>query len=233
MSLSISISNNSKILAAFAIACTITVGLVNELTKNRIAQQQQKQLLKQFNSIISEQRYNNELAFDCTLVRSDSLGDNESKTAYLARLNGEPVATAIMATAPDGYNGSINLLVAVNIDGSISGARVLSHKETPGLGDKIELRKNPWITSFAGQVIEGEQDKRWAVVKDGGIFDQFTGATITPRAVVKAIKKAAIYVKNNQTQLFNAENACRKDQQDNSENLAEAAETNRADHEIE
>ena len=87
--------------------------------------------------------------------------------------------------APDGYNGNIELLIAINVDGSVSGVRTLLHKETPGLGDKIELRKGPWIKTFSGKKVLDDNDNRWAVVKDGGMFDQFTGATITPRAVVK------------------------------------------------
>jgi electron transport complex protein RnfG len=207
-SFKLAISNNSKTLAMFAIACTAIVGLVNELTKERIYIQQQKQLLTTLNEVISAERYDNELTLDCVKITDDLLGKGIIQTAYLARSHNAPVATAITATAPDGYNGKISLLVAINIDGSISGVRTLKHQETPGLGDKIETRKTDWITSFAGKKLVSETDSRWAVAKDGGMFDQFTGATITPRAVVKAVKKATLYFNQHQEMLFNSTNAC-------------------------
>jgi len=209
MSMSVAISKNSRILALFAIACTATVGLVNELTKERIYQQQQKQLLSTLNNIIEPDRYNNDLTLDCAKVSDISLGSDKQQTVYLARLNSTPVAAAITAVAPDGYNGNIKLIIAINIDGSINGVRTISHQETPGLGDKIELAKSNWITSFSGKVLMSENDSRWAVAKDGGMFDQFTGATITPRAVVKAVKKATTYFINNQQMLFSHINDCK------------------------
>ncbi len=211
MSINDAISKNSKILTLFAIACTATVGLVNELTKDRIYIQQQKQLLSTLNSIIEPARYNNELALDCINVQSDLLGSEKQQTVYLARLNSVPVAGAITTIAPDGYNGNIELIVAVNIDGSINGVRTLLHQETPGLGDKIELVKSEWITSFSGKTLMGKNDSRWAVAKDGGMFDQFTGATITPRAVIKAVKNATLYFNAHQQELFNQSNDCKQE----------------------
>ena len=208
MSMSVAISKNSKILALFAIACTATVGLVNELTKERIYIQQQKQLLSTLNSIIESDRYNNDLTLDCIKVNNIALGSDKQQTVYLARMNSTPVAGAITTIAPDGYNGNIELIVAINIDGSISGVRTLSHQETPGLGDKIELVKSDWITSFSGKTLLNENDSRWAVSKDGGMFDQFTGATITPRSVVKAVKKATLYFTKNQQHFFTQNNDC-------------------------
>ncbi|MDF5751005.1 electron transport complex subunit RsxG, partial [Klebsiella quasipneumoniae] len=96
------------------------------------------------------------------------------------------------ATATDGYSGAIQLLVAADFRGTVLGTRVTEHHETPGLGDKIELRLSDWITHFAGKVIPGQGDSHWAVKKDGGDFDQFTGATITPRAVVNAVNPAGL-----------------------------------------
>ena len=99
----------------------------------------------------------------------------------------------LRAVAPDGYSGSIQLLVAVLADGSLAGVRVLAHKETPGLGDKIELKKSPWIQSFTGKSLQNPDEAGWGVKKDKGQFDQFAGATITPRAVVKAVHHALQY----------------------------------------
>jgi len=210
------IQKNSQILAIFAIVCTAIVGLVNELTKDRIKAQEQLQLLNTLHSIIEPSRYNNDITQDCVSLSSPLLGGSKSsttsnkpnQTAYIARNNANPVAIAMTSTAPDGYNGNIELIVAINMDDSISGVRVLKHQETPGLGDKIELRKSDWILSFNDKKILSEKDSRWAVAKDGGMFDQFTGATITPRAIVKAVRKTLLYFKDNKNSLLTLPNSC-------------------------
>ncbi len=201
------IEKNARILALFAIACTAIVGVVNVLTEDRIEIQHQKYLLNTLNEIIAPDTYNNELYLDCVLFTDEN--NNEQK-AYLARLNSVPVAAALTAIAPDGYNGNIELLVAVQNDKTVSGVRVLAHNETPGLGDKVELRKSNWITSFNGKSVEDENDSRWNVAKDGGMFDQFTGATITPRAVVKTVTRTALYFEKNKAALFSSTHSCRK-----------------------
>ena len=205
----IAITHNAKILAAFAISCTFIVGLVNYVTQDEITKQAELHLLKTLHSIIEPSRLDNDLYHDCLITSDPLLGKGIEQTIYLARLNEQPVAAAITATAPDGYSGNISLLVAMNIDGSVSGVRTLKHSETPGLGDKIELRKSDWITTFSNETYEGENDKRWAVKKDGGMFDQFTGATITPRAVVNAVRKTALYFNQNKTALFANNTSCR------------------------
>jgi electron transport complex protein RnfG len=209
---SLPIKKNSQILAIFAIACTALVGLVNELTKDKIKVQAQQQLLSTLNSIIEPSSYDNDITQDCVTLSSTEPNYSKShkkvQTAYIARKNNEVVAIAMTSTAPDGYNGSIELIVAINMDNSLSGVRVLKHQETPGLGDKVELRKSDWITNFNDKKVLSEQDNRWAVAKDGGIFDQFTGATITPRAVIKAVRKTALYFKDNKESLFDRPNSC-------------------------
>ncbi|MBL4942486.1 MAG: electron transport complex subunit RsxG [Colwellia sp.] len=217
------ILKNSQILAIFAIVCTAIVSLVNELTKDKIKAQAQLQLLKTLHSIIEPSRYNNNITQDCVSLNSALLDHSSNNKAphiaYIARKNGDAIAIAITSTAPNGYNGNIKLIVAINMDDSISGVRVLKHQETPGLGDKVELKKSDWITRFNGKQILSENDSRWAVVKDGGMFDQFTGATITPRAVVKAVRKTLLYFKNNKQLLLKRPNNCLiKDQQPQAEN---------------
>lgn len=210
------IQKNSQILAIFAIVCTAVVGLVNELTKDKIKAQEQLQLLTTLHSIIEPSRHDNDITQDCVSFSSPLLsGSNSSskdnktmQTAYIARKNGDAIAIAMTSTAPDGYNGNIKLIIALNMDNSISGVRVLKHQETPGLGDKVELRKSDWVTSFNGKKLLSEKDTRWAVVKDGGMFDQFTGATITPRAVVKAVRKSVLYFKDNKQALLTRPNSC-------------------------
>lgn len=201
----VTIEKNARILAIFAIVCTATVGLVHLLTADRIAEQQQRYLLSSLNNIIAPERYNNDLFLDCSIIEDQQ---GTSQKVYLARFNEQPVAAAFTATAPDGYNGNIELLVAINIDNSVSGVRVLTHNETPGLGDKIEIRKSDWITTFTNKIVEDENDMRWFVTKDGGMFDQFTGATITPRAVVKSVRQTALYFAKNKEQLFNSSANC-------------------------
>ncbi len=206
--LTIAITKNTKILALFAIACTAAVGLVNELTKDKIKLQEQHQLLNTLHTIIEPSRYDNDIANDCFHVSASELGSDKVHTAYIARKAEQVVAIALTSSAPEGYNGNIDFIMAINNDGSVSGVRVLKHQETPGLGDKIEIRKSDWITSFNGKYLQSEDDERWAVIKDQGMFDQFTGATITPRAVVKAIKNTLNYFNKNKDTLLTRPNAC-------------------------
>ncbi len=204
-----SIKKNSRILALFAIICTAIVGLVHEATRGQIAKQEQQQLLSILHSIIKPESLNNDMYQDCLTIIDPLLGNLTEHTVYLAKFDQQPVAAAITTTAPDGYNGNIELIVAINIDNSISGVRALKHQETPGLGDKIEIRKSAWISSFTGKKVTNEDDEQWQVNKDGGMFDQFTGATITPRAVVKAVKKTALYFAKHKQDLFSKTSSCR------------------------
>ena len=122
--------------------------------------------------------------------------------AYIATLRGQPSAVILQVTAPDGYSGAIHLLVGIKAGGQLAGVRVLRHKETPGLGDKIELSKSPWVKSFDNKSLANPGADGWAVKKDGGKFDQFAGATITPRAVVKAVHQALQYFDQHQAELL-------------------------------
>lgn len=199
--------NNAKILTLFAVACTTAIGLVNLVTEDRIKLQTQQQLIRQLNEIVAVDSHDNEMFRDCITSPTDN-NDLTLAEIYRARKNNLPIAAALKATANDGYNGKIALLIAVNIDGSVSGVRTLKHKETPGLGDKIEIKKSDWITKFSGKKVLDDNDNRWAVVKDGGIFDQFTGATITPRAVVKTVRKTVDYFKENKDLIFTTVSNC-------------------------
>jgi electron transport complex protein RnfG len=202
------ISKNSKILGLFAVACTSAVALVQLFTEDRIELQAQQQLIKQLNQVIKTSSHDNEMFRDCILSPANNNIDLLIDVIYRARLNNVPTAAAIKTVAPDGYSGNIELLIAINIDGSVSGVRTLLHKETPGLGDKIELRKSDWIETFVGEKVVDNNDTRWAVIKDGGMFDQFTGATITPRAVVKTVRKTIDYFQANQEVIFNTASNC-------------------------
>ncbi|WP_135381337.1 electron transport complex subunit RsxG [Vibrio tasmaniensis] len=196
------IKKNGLVLAIFACASTGLVAVTHYLTKDQIKQQEQAQLLSVLNQVIPHDLHDNELFSSCTLVQAEELGTEQAMPAYIAKLNGEPSAIAIEAIAPDGYNGAIKVIVGMKIDGTILGTRVLSHQETPGLGDKIDLRVSDWILSFARKQVTDSNLDRWKVRKDGGDFDQFTGATITPRAVVKSVKQAVQYVNQNNQALL-------------------------------
>ena len=154
-------------------------------------------------ALIPPSRYDNDLYSDTVSVVSPQLlGSRNTVPVYRARKDGKPVALVMEPVAPDGYSGAIRLLVAVAYDGTILGVRVLSHQETPGLGDNIEIGKSNWITSFNGHSLSNPDAKEWHVKKDGGIFDQFTGATITPRAVVKAVHNSLKYFSEHRDALF-------------------------------
>ena len=196
------IKKNGLVLAIFACASTGLVAVTHYLTKDQIKQQEQAQLLSVLNQVIPHDLHDNELFSSCTLVQAEELGTEKAMPAYIAKINGEPSAIAIEAIAPDGYNGAIKVIVGMKVDGTILGTRVLSHQETPGLGDKIDLRVSDWILSFAGKQVTDSNLDRWRVRKDGGDFDQFTGATITPRAVVKSVKQAVQYVNQNNQALL-------------------------------
>ncbi|HBX3685943.1 TPA: electron transport complex subunit RsxG, partial [Klebsiella pneumoniae subsp. pneumoniae] len=164
-------------LALFAAGSTGLTAAINELTKSTIDQQAALQQKALFDQVLPADRYNNDLLKSCYLVSAPALGKGQHKV-WIAKNNDRPIGAVMEATAPDGYSGAIQLLVAADFSGTVLGTRVTEHHETPGLGDKIELRLSDWITHFAGKVIHGQGDSHWAVKKDGGDFDQFTGATI-------------------------------------------------------
>lgn len=189
------------ILAFFGVLMTGMTALVNLLTKPTIAHQALLQQKSLFDQVIPASLYDNNMQQECYNVTNESLGTATPHRMYLARKDGQPVAAVVETTAPDGYSGAIQLLVAADFHGKVYGTRVLEQHETPGLGDKIEVRVSDWIKNFANQTINGPTDTRWAVKKDGGMFDQFTGATITPRAVVRSVKRTALFIETVPAQL--------------------------------
>ncbi|NOZ52594.1 MAG: electron transport complex subunit RsxG [Gammaproteobacteria bacterium] len=191
------------ILAGFAIAGTGLVAFTYKATQGKIAEAERDALLRSLHSVVKPEKHDNQLFADLKLVTSPRLlGSEKPMPAFRARKNGEPVAVILTAIAPDGYNGDIKLLIGINYDGTLSGVRVLTHRETPGLGDDIEMRRSDWILGFNGHSMENPSHKQWKVKRDGGYFDQFTGATITPRAVVKAVHNALQYYAQHKDELF-------------------------------
>ncbi|MDR7091969.1 electron transport complex subunit RsxG [Cellvibrio fibrivorans] len=200
-----SISKNSFILAAFAVFTAGALALTNLGTQERIAAAERAAQQRALFEIIPLQDHDNDLLNDTIPVPDSAwepLGAGADSKIYRARRGNEITALIIPATAHDGYSGDISMIVGVKRDGSIAGVRVLLHKETPGLGDKIELKKHQWILSFNGKNLNVPVIEEWKVKKDGGVFDQFAGATITPRAVVGQVKRVLEFVAANQQSLF-------------------------------
>ena len=187
----------------FAVVGTTLVALTEYSTSAAIVENERMVLLRNLYALLPMNRLDNDIATDTLeLPASTLLGTDDDSTVYRARLRGEPVAAIFNSIAPDGYNGKIHLLVGVYIDGSLAGVRVVKHAETPGLGDAVEIRKSSWIEDFAGKSLTNPSQDRWRVKRDGGDFDQFTGATITPRAVVAAVRNTLLYYQQNTDMIF-------------------------------
>lgn len=191
----------------FTLIGTAILAFTFNVTHELIEQSENADKLKRITQVAPNSLYDNDLIGDkIILPASAQLGTEQDTIAYRGRLNGQPSVVVLEAIAPDGYSGKIGLIVAINYTGVISGVRVVTHKETPGLGDYIDIAKNPWINLFGGTSHRRYQEGDWQVKKDGGQFDYMAGATITPRAVVKAVHKALHYFEDNREKLF-AENA--------------------------
>lgn len=177
------------------------VTLVHGLSAERIARQQQQSLRLTLQTLVPAGSYDNDPLADRLSVRDARLGV-EAVPIYPAWRQGQPVAAVIAPVAADGYSGDIHLLVAVRPDGSLLGVRVLAHRETPGLGDGIDTAKSDWILRFNGLSLANPIARLWKVKRDGGSFDQFAGATVTPRAVVHAVRNTLFYVQNHSAELW-------------------------------
>lgn len=187
----------------FALIGTALLALTYELTHDAIARSEENEKLKLISQIVPTAAYNNDIMKDITQLAPDELlGGGDAAVAYRGRLNNQPSIAVLQAIAPDGYSGKIKLIIAIHSDGRIGGVRVVAHKETPGLGDYIEIAKNNWITGFNDTSLENRKTSDWKVKKDGGTFDYMAGATITPRAIVKAVHKALQYYTQHRDELF-------------------------------
>jgi electron transport complex protein RnfG len=187
----------------FAVAGTTLVAFTESSTSAAIAENERQLLLRNLYALLPRDQFDNDIATDTIeLPAAPLLGTDSSSIAYRARRNGEPIAIVFNSIATNGYSGSIHLLVGVYVDGSLAGVRVVRHSETPGLGDAIELRKSDWITGFDGKSLDNPHSEGWRVKRDGGEFDQLTGATITPRAVVRAVHNTLLYYQGNTDKLF-------------------------------
>jgi electron transport complex protein RnfG len=193
----------SVILLVFALIVTAVLAWTFGLTHPAILRSEEAEKLKLLNQVMPPALYDNKLiATQKDLPADDLLGTTEPSHMWLARKQGKPSGVVLEAIAPDGYNGDIDLIIGLDPQGEIIGVRVTSQHETPGLGDYIEISKSPWIRIFDHRSLNDPTDSMWRVKKDGGAFDSVAGATITPRAVVKAVHHALQYFGKHRAELL-------------------------------
>lgn len=200
-----SIGKNSLLLATFALVTAALLGGTFQLTREHIVQAERAAAQAALTEIIPHEQHTNDLLEDTLSIPEQAwaqLGLADGGLIHRARMEQEVSAVIIPSVAPDGYSGAISLLVGVNRDGTLAGVRVLAHRETPGLGDKVDVTRDNWILSFNGRALGQPPAERWTVRKDGGDFDQFTGATITPRAVVRQVRRTLEFAEEYRELLF-------------------------------
>lgn len=191
------------ILLAAAVAGVGLVAITHEATRERIDAIARERTLATFREVLQGRVFDNDLLADTvTVTDAELLGTTQPVIVYRARLRDETVGVVLAPVAPGGYSGPIHLLVGIAPDGTLLGVRVTQHHETPGLGDAIEARKSGWIRRFTGRSLGDPPPERWRVRKDGGDFDQFTGATVTPRAVVSTVANVLVYFDRHRAELL-------------------------------
>lgn len=196
-------TQTGAILAMFAIVGTAFLVATHFATKDIISESEKQAKLELIRQIVPQNTFDNDIIKDAAVLpAAPEIGNREPTTVYRATREGAPVAAALEASAPDGYSGRIKFIIAIKASGEISGVRVIDHHETPGLGDYIEIAKDKWITIFDGKSLSNTPDMAWKVKKDGGKFEHNAGATVTPRALIKAVHKTLEYFRENQDKIF-------------------------------
>jgi len=182
------------VLFLFALVGTAILAFTHDRTEPVITRSKEAEKLALIDQVLPATLYDNDLLASMqTVPPDDLLGTRQPSSLWIARRGKQVTAVVLEAIAPDGYAGDIALLIGIDIDGRVTGVRVTADRETPGLGDYIERSKSAWIDQFSGKSLTNPEPKHWKVAKDGGAFDSRAGATITPRAVVKAIRSALDY----------------------------------------
>ena len=202
-----SIGLSGTVLALFAAVTSIAIGWTYLSTKSQIDFEVRRAEARQLLEIFPADTHDNELVDDTFTIDAETplLGIREARQGYRVRLNGNVIGVILPTTARDGYSGDIRALVGIRRDGTVAGIRVVAHRETPGLGDKVDIRKSDWVTDFNHRSLADPALPGWNVKKDGGVFDQFTGATVTPRAVILATRRALEYANLHTATLFETE----------------------------
>ncbi len=197
------ILKSGLILAAVAAICTSLVAVTFTVTRDRIVANEQAFLEQSLTPALSGKSFDNNLtASAITVPAPHALPGTENAVIYRALEGNTPVAALFVVTATDGFSGPIKLLVGVDVDGVVTGVRALEHKETPGIGDRIDASRSDWIFQFGGTSLDAPVRAAWTIRRDGGDFDQMTGASVTSRAVVNAIKQTLLYFEANRQQTF-------------------------------
>ena len=202
-----SIGLSGTVLALFAAVTSIAIGWTYLTTKGQIDFEVRRSEARQLLEVFPANTHDNEIVDDTFELDAETplLGIRETRRGYRVRINGDVIGVILPTTARDGYSGDIRALVGVRQDGTVAGVRVVAHRETPGLGDKVDIRKSDWVTDFNSRSLADPALPGWNVKKDGGVFDQFTGATVTPRAVILATRRALEYANLHTATLFETE----------------------------
>ena len=197
------ISSTAAAMIIFSLLASTALSISYFVTKTPIEESDARAKRIFLNQVIPSNLYDNNLVKDTISLEPNPLiGNKKNIDIYRAKKNNQVIAVIIETIAPDGYSGEIKTLVGIDQEDKILGVRVITHKETPGLGDYIEIEKSQWIKNFDLKSLDKMTEKEWAVKKDGGDFDYVSGATITPRAVIKSTYKSLIYAKENKKRLF-------------------------------
>lgn len=190
-------------LAAIAAICTTLVATTYHLTKDRIAANERAFLERKLAPVLGSIAFEGSISESKRLIKAPhDLPGREDALVYRVYSDDRPVAALFAVTAPDGYAGPIRILLGIDVNGVVTGLRVLEHRETPGLGDKIEESKSDWVYQFAGKSLGDPAVEDWSIRRDGGEFDQLSGASVTPRAVINAVRGTLLYFDANRDQVF-------------------------------
>ena len=205
MSATNSILKSGLTLAVIAAICTSLVAATYHLTADRIAANDKALLEQSLHPALSDLFYDSGVSESrLVLAPPHELPGSEEALIYRVYANDKPVAALFVVTARDGFSGPIRILVGADMQGVVTGIRILRHRETPGLGDEIEASRSDWVHQFQGRSIGDPSVGDWAIRRDGGSFDQLTGASVTPRAVIKAMRDTLIYFEANRAEIFAA-----------------------------
>jgi electron transport complex protein RnfG len=195
------------LLAACALVASLLMGFGDLITKGSIERRQAEDLQATLGQVLPAELYDNDILAHRKFIEAPGEETGFDRTeVYVARKNGEVTGVAFKLLALGGYSGAVTLMMGIDRDGKILGVRVIAHAETPGLGDKIETQKSNWILGFAGRSLENTPSQGWRVKKDGGDFDQFAGATVTPRAVVRGVAGGLRFFERHRAELLAADN---------------------------
>ena len=190
-------------LAAMAAICTLLVAATYQLTADRIAANERAWLERSLEPALSGVFFEGSVTESKVVIPPPhDLPGNDTAIVYRVFAEEAPVAALFAVTARDGYAGSIRILVGVGIDGTVTGVRIVEHRETPGLGDRIDQSRSDWVYQFDGRSLGNPVKANWLLEVDGGEFDQLTGASVTPRAVIKAIRDTLIYFDAHRDEIF-------------------------------